>query len=201
MVGEPPEAGGDVRLPPREGFGVGLVEGDQPWEGAHGRRLGDARRARERRVVSEDRLLQLDQVRAGVQAQLFAQHCGGAPQDGEGLGLSPSPVQRGRQELPPPLALRLLGDQALGEGDELAGPPAGQTRLEALLLGRLAQVLQAQRLAVPSRPVEQLGIGRASPQDKRVVPHHESACGVAGGGQGSCAGHEAGEGRRIELRL
>ena len=83
---------------------------------AHGRRR---LRCRERGIVAQDPALELLELRAGVDAELFDEQLTGRPASGERVGLPPRAVERERVLRARVLAVRLGRDQPLQLGHEL----------------------------------------------------------------------------------
>ena len=75
--GEPAQAGGHLRLTSEEPLGVDGRVGDQAGPRAAAARLGHGVRRRQRPVLAQDRLLQRDQIRSGVETELADEDAAG----------------------------------------------------------------------------------------------------------------------------
>ena len=90
----------------------------------------------ERGILVQDRGLERNELRAGLDAELVGQPLPRATQGGEGIGLTAAPVERRGEDRPPPFAKRVGPDQALRIGDDGAVLTALEPRGLQVLLGR-----------------------------------------------------------------
>ena len=134
----------------------------------------------ERRVLLEDRALELPQRLAGLDAELLDERPARALVDGERVGLAAGAVERQHQLAADALAQWLLGDEALELADELDVAPERELRVGAVFERRQPQLLQPQRLELRQirgrsapeveRPPERLGRpGRVSDRQRRAA--------------------------------
>ena len=128
----------------------------------------------ERRVVREDRLLELLQLLARLQPELFVEQPPKRLEALERVGLPPRPVQGEHQLAVQPLAVRVLGDERLEVGDELIVPAEREVGLDALLEGDHPQLLQARDLRGGEILVSEIG-------QRRPAPERESLTELSGG--------------------
>src|SRR4029079_10452321 len=86
-------------------------------------RWGRRRRRRvEPGVLTEDRLLELAQLAAGLDPELVHERAARVLVGAERLGLAPRAVQRAHELAAQALAQRVLGDQLLELGHDIAAP-------------------------------------------------------------------------------
>jgi hypothetical protein len=140
-----------------------------PHEGvrARGRLRCCPVRSVERRVLVEDRLLELAKRPARVQAQL-EELVPGSPVGLERLGLAVRAVER-EHELPgQALAHRVVGHQPLELGHQLPMAPQLQVRLDALLQRGDAELLQPGDLGARERLELQAAEWRTAPQRQGI---------------------------------
>ena len=78
----------------------------------------------QRRILAQDRLLELLERRARLQAELLHEPRSGRPVDLERLGLAPAAVERQHAQRVKTLAQRVLSGQSLELADELGLPRA-----------------------------------------------------------------------------
>ena len=152
----------------RDGGDLGVA----PDELGRQRRQVAGRRA-QRGVVLEHLLLELPQPRAGLEPEVVAQPRAGPAIGGERVGLAPGAVERGDQELPQPLAVRVGGDGRLQLADHVVFPEphAGrelrrdemQARLVEPAAVRLGPVAgRGQQLAAVARQRRGAQLGRGA---------------------------------------
>ena len=84
-------------------------------------------------VLPQDRLLELAQLSAGLDAELVDEHLAGRAVDLKRLGLAAATVQAEHQLAAEPLAERVLLDESLQLADELAVAAEREVGLDALL--------------------------------------------------------------------
>jgi hypothetical protein len=130
--------------------------------------------------VAQDLLVQALQGRGRVDPQLLGQDLSGLLEGRERLGLSARPVQRQHQLAPQPLPQRLVSGQPLQLGRDLAMATKHQQRIDPLLAGRGAQLLQPSELRPKRRLGRQVGQRRAPPQGQGVVKQAHRVPGLGG---------------------
>ena len=84
----------------------------------------------ERRVLTEDPLLELLELRARVEAELGSQLVPNPPVRRQGVRLAPGSVQRRDQQLPEALLIGIGRDCCFQLADHVAGVAEGQSRRE-----------------------------------------------------------------------
>ena len=117
--GQPIQTGLDLDVAPEEAVGVIDAVGHEPQVRADGAGLGERRRDDQRRILAQDRLLQGDQVRTGLDSQLGAEHGAGLVQAAQRVGLPAGLILGQRQQRPAAFPQRRLGDAGLGLGQHL----------------------------------------------------------------------------------
>ena len=127
------------------------------------------RREVERRVLLEDRVLELLEAGARLEPQLVRQHAPRAAVGLERLSLARRAVQRQHQLAPQPLAQRVLGHQRLELTDEPRMAPRGQLGVHARLEGLEPQLLDAGDLGLRERLIGEVAERRAAPQIQRLT--------------------------------
>jgi hypothetical protein len=152
-------------------------------------------------ILAKDLFLELLELGRGVDPEVVEQHVPGPTVRGEGVALTPGPVQGDNQVAPQSLPVRMAGDEGLELADEL--PVAaqlelgrdpflqgcepdllepGDLRLEGGLLGQVVECRpppQAQRLAQPPHRAGQVGrSGAAGGVDQLLELQHVEIGGV-----------------------
>ena len=132
------------------------------WPSRRGGRL-------ERRVLPEDRIVQLPQRLAWLHGQLVDEQPARLPVELERLGLAPAAVQRehalGSQALPH----RVRGAQRLELADQRRVPAQRQVGLDARLERLQVQLFQPRDLAGGERVEREVRKRRAAPQRERLA--------------------------------
>ena len=156
-----------------------------------------AGRARlERGVLVENRLVQLTQPRARLDAELVDQRAARRAVGLERVRLAPGPVQ-GHQQLPAQaLAQRLLVDERLELGDELRTAAEREVGVDAVLERREPQLLQPPDLGLEERLVGR--DRRAAARARARAPRAACAAAVAGSAAARAVGSEALEAEQVE---
>ena len=145
--------------------------GEQHGHRASGRqrdRFRD-RRGRERRIVPQDRLLQLPERRPGLEPELLVQHAPGRLVGLERLGLAPAAVEREHQLAAEPLVEWVLLDQRLELGREIGVAAQLQLGVEQVLRRGEPQLLEAADLDGGERLVDQVAERRPAPKAERLA--------------------------------
>ena len=132
------------------------------------------------RVLTEDRGLEVLELRAGFDPELFDERRPGGAIRLQGIGLPFGAVEREHQLPAEPLAERLLCNQRLELRDEVGMAAEEEIGVDALFEGSLAQLLEPADLGLGERLVGEIGERRPAPQaegfpeDRRrrlLVPH------------------------------
>ena len=126
-------------------------------------------RQRERRVLRQDRSLQLPQPLARLDAELLDQLAAGLLVGLQRVGLAVGAIQGEHQLRAQALAERVLGDQRLELSDHLGVPAERQPRVDLQLQGRRAQVGEARDVALGERLVGEIGERLAAPEREAFV--------------------------------
>ena len=106
----------------------------------------EGRWRRQGRVVDEDRVLELAELRPLLEAELVPEQLPRRPEAGEGLGLPAAPVERTRELTTEPFVERMLGDQGLELPDQFDVTAERELRVEKVLLGRESIVEELRQL-------------------------------------------------------
>ena len=115
-------------------------------------------------ILPENRLLELHDHPARLQAELVHQHAPGVLVGLQGLGLAPGAVQ-GEHQLPAQsLAQRMAGDEGLELGDDLTLTPEREIRLDPLLDDVQVELVEPSDLLLRERVERELGERRAAPE-------------------------------------
>jgi Protein kinase domain len=117
-------------------------------------------------VLVEDRLLELVEGGARLDAQLLHQQTPRLPVDLERLRLPSGAVQREHELRPRPLAERMLADEGLELRDELGGAPECEVSVDASLERDEPQLLETKDLRLRERLVRDVGERRAAPESE-----------------------------------
>ena len=120
-------------------------------------------------VLPQDRLLELAQLSAGLDAELVDEHLAGRAVDLERLGLAAATVQAEHQLAAEPLAERELLDESLQLADELAVAAEREVGLDALLQRARVQLVQTGDLRLGPRLIGEVRQRRSAPQRKRLA--------------------------------
>ena len=136
-----------------------------------GMRLGGAgarrRREAERRVLREDRALELAERLARLDPELVDERLARTLIDRERVGLPARAVERQHQLRARALPQRLLEHEALELGDELAVPREREVSVDPVLERGQAQLLEPRDLRVREGLRRQIRERRPSPQRER----------------------------------
>src|SRR5215218_10418254 len=115
----------------------------------------------------EDRLLELLQAPARLEAELVHQRPPRRPVRGECVGLTARAVERDDQLSAQPLAVRLLGDERLQLRDERVVTAEREVGVDTLLDRRHPQLLQAADLRLHERLIGEIGQRPTAPEYER----------------------------------
>jgi hypothetical protein len=126
-------------------------------------------RQRQRRVLRQDRALQLPQPLARLDAQLLDQLAAGVLVGLQRVGLAVRAVEREHQLRAQPLAERVLGDQRLELSDHLGMAAQRQPCVDPQLQGSHSHVGEAGDLALGERLVGEIGERLAAPEPEAFV--------------------------------
>ena len=131
------------------------------------RRPGARRQDPERRVLREDRPLELPQRLARLDPELVDERLARALIDRERVRLPAGAVERQHQLSPEPLAHGLLDDEALELRDELAVPGEREVGVDPVLERGQSQLLEPRDLRLRERLPREVGERCAPPQAER----------------------------------
>ncbi len=133
---------------------VGVVDVERQQTAVRALRAGHVAHSvgDEGRVLAQDRLLQGDQLRPRIDAQLSGQHRARLAQGAQRLTLAAGLVLGQGEQCPAPLAQRRRGDQRLRLGQHLAVLAALQAGVDAQLLGVETQLLETRGLDAATVP-------------------------------------------------
>ena len=167
MRRQPAEALADLDVTPEEPVGVVDIERNETsvralGAGHVGYSVGD-----EDRILAKDRLLQGEQVRPGIDAQLSGQHRARLAQGPQGFTLTAGLVLGQGEQRPAPLAQWLAGDECLSLGQHLPVPATLHTSIDAQLLGIETGLLEPHSLDLRRFPA--FGVG------KRLAARHNAS--------------------------
>ncbi len=123
----------------------------------HGRRRGSE-------LLAEDGALQRSQLLARVETEALGEECACAVVRRERLGLALRVVEGEHELAPQALAKRLLGDEALQLGDERSVTAERQLRIDSLLEGDEAKLVQPASLVRDDATIANVRERRALPQ-------------------------------------
>ena len=137
-------------------------------------------RAGERRVLGEDRPLQLAQALARLDAELLDERVAGVLVGLQRVGLAVAAVEREHLLGPQALAVGVLGDQRVELADHLRVATEREPRLHQLLGDRDPQLLQPLALAVGERRVPEVRERRPAPLRERVLQRRRGLLRAAG---------------------
>ena len=124
---------------------------------------------RQSRVLAKDRLLELVQRRARLDAELVDEQPARLAIDLERLGLSTGAVERSHERRAQPLAQRMLADEHLELGDELGVAAEREVGFDAPLERAQAELFEAADLGLRERLVGEVGERRPAPEAERVA--------------------------------
>ena len=138
---------------------VGRDDHDCPLSRRRGRLL-----RRQGRVMAKDRLLELLQGRARLDAELVDEQPPRLAIDLERLGLATRAVERLHEHGPQPLAEWVLADEHLDLADELGVAAEREVGLEPPLERLQAELFEARNLGLRERLVGEVGKRRPAPE-------------------------------------
>ena len=118
----------------------------------------------ERRVLIQDRAVELLQRRAGVDPELLEEPLAGVGVDGERLGLPARAVEREHQLAVEALAERVCPRQRLQLGDERVVAAAAEVGVDPVLRAGEPELVEAGDLGLRERLVEEVRECRAAPE-------------------------------------
>ena len=132
------------------------------------RRRRGSRRRRQRRVVLQDRALELLQTRARVEPELVGQRAPRLAQDVERLDGPAGAVERDGEVRPQRLTQRVLGDQCAQLAHELRVVAAFELGLDAALDGMQPHLVEPHRLGHQQAAFGEVGQRRPAPERERL---------------------------------
>src|SRR5262249_34454638 len=120
-------------------------------------------------ILLKDRLVEVTQLAARLDAKLTDQRGAGRLVGVERLGLASRAVEREHQRQPQALAQRMLGHQRLELSDELDVVATLEVAVDPLLQAAQAQLLQARDLRLGEPLLGKIGERRTTPQRERLL--------------------------------
>ena len=142
------------------------AEGDRegaPSARAKIRKRAPAGRGGDRRILVEDRPLELLQIRARLEAELSVELAARLAVCLERLGLAARPVEGEHQLRAQPLAGWVIGNQPLELRDQRLVPPEGEVGVDPILDRDEPPLLESRDLVLGERLVREVGERRAAP--------------------------------------
>lgn len=171
-------------------------------ERGQGRGQGTRRRGRRRGevgVVTQDRALQLLQLRGRLDAELVGEQAADPLVGRQGVGPALGAVQREHQLGPAPFPQRLLGHQRLELGHDLLVVPEGEPSVDAQFARGRPQFLEPHGLASPELAVGEVAERRAPPEPLRLLGQEQGTAGVVAGRCLPCRAGQAGQPNRVDV--
>jgi len=148
-------------------------------DGAHAsvprRRLVGARGRRDQRIVAENRLLELPELGAWLDAELLDQLGPSRSIRLQRVGLTARAIEGEHQLGSQPLAERVACDDASQLGDDLFVPAQREVRIEAVGEGAQVKLVEALGFETECRRKPDVTEGRPAPEGERLG---EEACGL-----------------------
>ncbi len=132
------------------------------------RRPGLLQHRLEGRLLAEDGALEALEGGARLDPELLDEQLPRLLVDGERFGLAPVAVEGEHELAAEALAVRVLRDEGLELGDEVAAVPEGEVGVDPLLEGGQSQLLEAGDLRLCERLVGEVGERRAVPEGERL---------------------------------
>ena len=155
----------------------------------------------ERRVLTEDRLLELHDRPARREAELVHQHVPRVLVGVQRLGLPAGAVKREHQLPAQPLAQRMTRDEGLELGDDLVGTSEREVGLDPFLDGGQAELLEAGDLLLRERVEAEVGERRSAPEIQRLAEERRRLVRFAAGERRPRPGEKRREAVRVELSV
>ena len=174
------------RSRPKKNSASSASNGASPLNGQTSARRAAARRASgaaaqvQRRVLHEDRPLELLQLDARLEPELVVEQRPRPPVHLEALRLPAAPVEREHQLRPEPLAERVLGGERLELGDEREVAAERELGVDALLDGGEPQLLEPLDLDARERLELEVGERASVPERLRGAERLGRRAGIAG---------------------
>ncbi len=132
-------------------------------------RCGCGRDEVQRRILTQDRALQLLQSGTRLDTEILDEDPARVPVDSECLRLPTRPVQRRHQASPQPIPKGVPGDERLELPDQLVVAPEGEVGVDPELERREAYLLEPRRRSLCKTLVGEIRERRAPPQRERVA--------------------------------
>jgi hypothetical protein len=167
--GEPAQTGRHVLVPPEEAVSVTDVIGDQAEVRTDRAGLGRSGGCGQRRILPQDRLLEVDEVGSRIQSQFNRQHGPGPVQGPQRIGLAARVVLRLREQGPAPFAQRRLRHLSLGGSQHLMMPTGAEGGVQAELLGLEPQLVEPDGLDPARFPSVEVDQRPSPPQRQRLT--------------------------------
>src|SRR5581483_10372271 len=134
----------------------------------------------ERGILAQDRALQLAQLRRGLDPQLIDERAPRGLVRLERLLLPAGAVEREHVLAAEPVAVRVLGDEAVELGDERVVPPEGELDLVSQLERVEVELLESSPLRLRERLAGEVRERRAAPERERLADEAGGSLGAAG---------------------
>ena len=125
--------------------------------------------ARQALVLAEDRLLQLPQLGAGLQAELVEERLARGAVRLQRVRLAPRAVEREHQQAAQPFPERMLDDQRLQLTDHLVMAPEPELGLDPVLGRSEPQLVEPRDLALDERVVAEISESLPPPERQRLL--------------------------------
>jgi hypothetical protein len=169
-----------------------LVDLVRAWPGGRRRRSRSRWGCRrvELGVLPEDAFGQVRELRARVQPVLLDEDRAVRRGGGEGVGSATGPVQGEHELAQRPFPARVLADERFELGERLEVLPGREQRVEAVLGGVQAQLVELDDRGAGVGLVGDVRQGVAPPERKRLVEGRQASRRVAGGDEVVAAARE-----------
>ena len=141
-----------------------LVRRPGAWRGGLGRQEQGG-------ILAEDGAFERLQLRAGIEAQLLAEHLAGRLEGPQGLRLPARAVERQHQVAVESLAQRCLAHERLELRDQLGISPVSQLGVDAVLEHRPPELVEPGRLP-PEQPLVIRAVEGRSPPERQGTAQH-----------------------------
>ena len=120
-------------------------------------------------ILTENRLLELDDLPARLEAELVHEHAPRVLVDLQGLGLAAAAIEGDHQLPAQPLAQRMTGDEGFEVGDEITLAPEREVCVDPFLDRGQVELVQPGDLVLGERVEGEVGERRAPPEVERLT--------------------------------
>ena len=152
---------------------------DEQGGAARGQPARQPHRRAERRVLVENRPLELLERRTRLEPKLVDEHLAAVTVGRQRVSLATAAIESEHELRPQPLAHRMRTHERLQLGDETAVATECELRLDALLEGGETKLLETSDLHLGERLVGEVAERRPAPKVERLAQRLRRACGVA----------------------